>query len=43
MAFKLGMEVDVCIKYILDTRSQWLSRRTNSALNYLDNEANNND
>ena len=45
MAFKLGMKVDFHGIYThgrfadldLDARSQWLGRRTNSALNYLDN------
>ena len=47
MAFKLGMETDVCMAYLLshtrfddldlDARPQWLGRGTHSALNYLDN------
>ena len=45
MAFKLGMKVDMHGIYTdghfddidIDTRSQWLDRGTNSALNYLDN------
>ena len=51
MAFKPGMNVDLCMGYIytdghfdgldLVERSQWLGRGTHSALNYLDNKASN--